>query len=89
MIRPPQPLFKINFDGVVFNKNKKTGVGIVIWNCLGQVMASMTEKCNLPTLVDEVEAMAMGRAVVFAQELGFSSIILEGDSEKIMNTFKK
>ena len=32
--------------------------------------------------------MAAVRAVVFAQELGFSSIILEGNSEKIMNTFK-
>ena len=52
-------------------------------------MASTTEKCNLPTLVDEVKAMAAVRAIVFAQELGFSSIILEGDSEKIMNTFKK
>ena len=52
LIRPPQPLFKINFDGAVFNKNRKGGVGIVIWNCLGQVMASMTEKCNLPILVD-------------------------------------
>ena len=89
MIPPPQPLFKVNFDGVVFNEDRKAGVGVVIRNYLGQIMASMTEKCNLPTLVDEVKAMAAVRAIVFAQELGFSSIILEGDSEKIMNTFKK
>lgn len=58
LIPPPWPLFKVNFDGVVFNEDRKAGVRIVIWNCLGQVMASMAEKCNLPTFVDEVEAMA-------------------------------
>ena len=90
LIPPPLPLFKVNFDGVVFNEDRKVGVTIVTQNCLGQAfMASTTEKCNLPTLVDEVKAMAAVRAIVFAQELGFSSIILEGDSEKIMNTFKK
>ena len=88
LIPPPPPLFKVNFDGVVFNEDRKAGVGVVIRNCLGQVMASMTEKCNLPTLVDEVEAMTAVRAVVFAQKLRFSSIILEDDSKKIMNTFK-
>ena len=88
LIPPPQPLLKVNFDGAVFNEDRKAGVMIVIRNCLGQVMTSMTHKCNLPTSVDEVEAMAAVRAVVFAQELGFSSIILEGNSEKIMNTFK-
>ena len=88
MIPPPRPLFKVNFDGVVFNEDRKAGVGVVIQNCLGKVMASMTEKCNVPTLVNEVKAMAAVRAVVFAQELRFSSIILEGDSKKIMNIFK-
>jgi len=88
LIPPPRPLCKVNFDAVVFNEDRKAGVGVVIRNYLGQIMASMTEKCNLPTLVDEVEAMAVVRAVVFAQELRFSSNILEGDSKKIMNTFK-
>ena len=44
LIPPPPPLFKVNFDGVVFNEDRKAGVGVVIRNCLGQVMASMTEK---------------------------------------------
>ncbi|KAK7854288.1 hypothetical protein CFP56_032879 [Quercus suber] len=52
LIPPPRPLFKFNFDGTVFNEDRKGGVGIVFRSYLGQVMASMTEKCNLSTLVD-------------------------------------
>lgn len=61
----------------MLNDDRKAGVGVVIRNNLGQAMTSMTEKCNLPTSVEEAEAMAAVRAVGFAQELRFSSIILE------------
>ena len=48
LIPPPQPLLKVNFDGAVFNEDRKVGVMIVIRNCLGQVMASLQRSAIYP-----------------------------------------
>ena len=69
----------------MFNDDRKAGVRVVTRNNLGQVMASMTEEYNLPSSVEEVEAMVAVRAIISAQELGFSSIVLEGDSEIVVS----
>ena len=37
LIPPPRPLFKINFDGAMFNKDRKGGVGIVIRTVWGKL----------------------------------------------------
>lgn len=36
----------------------------------------------------EIEALATIRALDFCQEIGIDSVILEGDSEIVMNSFK-
>lgn len=74
-VPPRQPIYKVNFDGAMFNDDRKAGVRVVTRNNLGQVMASMTQKYNLPSSVEEVEAMVAVRAIISAQELGFSSIV--------------
>ena len=51
-------------------------------------MASMSESVHLPSSVDEVETLAAVRAIYFAQEVGFSSIILEGDSERVIKSLR-
>ena len=45
---------------------------------------------NVPILPssNDVEAMVAVRAIWFARELGLSSIILEGDSEVVINALK-
>ena len=44
-------------------------------------MAALTQIIPLPTSVEIVEVLAARRAVIFALELGFDQVILEGDSE--------
>ena len=39
--------------------------------------------------VDEVEALATIRALVFAQEIGVSSVILEGNSPVVINSLER
>ena len=56
---------------------------MVIRNSEGGVMASLSQQIPLPTIVAQVEALAARRAVEFAQELGFTRVIIEGDSESI------
>ena len=79
---------KINFDRATFKDINKAGLGIVIQDGLGQVLASLSEQIQLPYSSDLVEAIAAARAIYFAAELGFSSYVLESDSELIIKALK-
>nr|XP_023903860.1 uncharacterized protein LOC112015657 [Quercus suber] len=87
--RPPQDGFvKINFDGAVFCHSNSSGVGAVIWNHDGAVMASYAEKLNQAYKAEEIEALAALKAVQFAYNLGFQKVILEGDSLGLIKALK-
>ena len=83
---PPSTSLKINFDGAVFRETDEAGLGVVVCDHQGKVMASMFEKIKLPSSSNEVEALAAMRAISFALELHLPSIIVEGDSELIIST---
>ena len=85
---PPETNIKANFDGTVFRENNRAGLGVVIWNHQGQVLASLSENISLQPSTDDVEAFAAVRAISFPVELGFSSIIIEGDSEVVIKALK-
>lgn len=75
----------MNYDGAIFQEQGRAGIGVVIRNSSGEVMASLSQQIPLPTTVAQVEASAARRAVEFAQELGITRAIIEGDSEIICN----
>ena len=78
---PPSDWVKINFDGAIFKEHAEAGLGSIIRNDRGLVMAALTQVIPLPTSVEMVEVLAARRALFFAKELGFEKVILEGDSE--------
>ena len=78
--------YKLNFDGATFAEEGTTGIGVVIRNDAGLVMASLSQRIPLPTSIIEVEALAARRAMEFALELGFDYVTLEGDSEVLVKT---
>ncbi|KAL0015374.1 hypothetical protein SO802_002443 [Lithocarpus litseifolius] len=80
---PPQTdTYKINYDGAVFTKSNEAGIGVVVRNEKGEVMASLAEKIGMPVGgVEVIEAMAARKAILLAVELGFHQCIIEGDSE--------
>ena len=43
-------------------------------------MAALSQQIPLPALVGMVEVLAARRALVFAKELGFDRVVVEGDS---------
>lgn len=65
--KPIPPLFQINFNGAVFNDLGTAGVGAVVQDSQGMVLASMSEQIPLPQSVVEVEVIAAAKAVNFAQ----------------------
>ena len=85
---PPTENFKVNFDGTTSKEIRKAGLGVVIWNFVGQLIASLYELVNLPYSSDIVEAMATARAIYVAQEISLNSFILEGDSEAVIKCLR-
>ena len=86
---PPLGRYKTNFDGAVFEETGEAGIGVVIRNSAGEVMASLSEKIPLPSSVEAVEALAARHAARFVQEVGIIESILEGDSLSIISALKK
>lgn len=80
--------FKVNCDGAVFSKSHRSGLGVVIRNSNGQVIASLTQQLNQAYKPIEVEAMAAIRALEFAAELGLDRVVVEGDSSIVMTVLK-
>ena len=37
-------IYMVNFDGTMFGESDEVGIGVVIWNFEGEVMAALSEK---------------------------------------------
>ena len=77
---PPPNYFKINYHRAVFAKVNKSGIGVVIRDNQGLVIASLVQQISQAYQAIEVEAMAASRALKFGLEFGIHWAILEGDS---------
>jgi ribonuclease HI len=81
-------MYKVNWDATVDKKNGRIGLGIVVRDYEGVVLAERSTTNNF--LVEPVmaEALAAFHAIELCQEMDFSDIILEGDALQIVNTMK-
>ena len=80
--KPPDGgLLKTNFNSAVFEDLGAAGIGAVVRNSSDEVLATLSKIIPLPSSIVALETIAAKRAVLFFCELGFSSTILEGDSE--------
>ena len=61
---PPTTRYKLNVDGAVFKTQKTAGVGVLIRDEQGQVIAALSQKINAPLGALEVEAKAAEGAPV-------------------------
>lgn len=84
--KPPNaPCVKVNFDGALFSQEGLAGIGVIIRNDQGLAMAALSQQIPSPASVEMVEVIAARRALMFAKELGFDKIEVEGDSEIVVN----
>ncbi|KAF3966504.1 hypothetical protein CMV_009401 [Castanea mollissima] len=71
---PPKDTYKINYDSAVFSESDEAGIGAVVRNERGEVMASLAEKIVMPSGgVEVIEAMTARRATLW-QQSWFSSV---------------
>ena len=83
--KPPDPrVYKINFDGALFLEQRCAGLGVVVRDSVGLVIAALSQRVRLPGSVDVVEALAACRAMHFAQELSLHHVVIEGDSLQVI-----
>ena len=81
---PPGVWVKANFDGALFKELDYAGLGVIIRNDLGLVMAASSQVIPLPASVEMVEVLAARNAICLARDLQFSRVIVEGDSEVVI-----
>ena len=66
---PAGQLFKLNFDAAIFNDG--SGVGAVIRNAAGEVMAALSARGDAMADSEEAEVRACRKALEFAIDAGF------------------
>ncbi|XP_050262616.1 uncharacterized protein LOC126707070 [Quercus robur] len=81
---PLESAFKLNFDPEIFSELNRIGVGVIIRNYKGEVMAAMSARGPAIHSSEEGELLACRKAVEFAIDAGFSRLVLEGDNVNVM-----
>nr|XP_023888076.1 uncharacterized protein LOC112000212 [Quercus suber] len=77
--------FKVNVDGALFSKSKQAGVGVMVRDEVGTMIAAMARKLDLPLSALATEAKALEIGVTFAEEVGLRDVVSESDSQLIIN----
>ncbi|KAL5823768.1 hypothetical protein ACOSQ4_021668 [Xanthoceras sorbifolium] len=83
--RPPIGCFKLNSDTSTGYLNNFVGVGSIICNDLGLVMAASSCKVNSGLAVDIAEALAILEGIQLAWEVGIHPILVELDSKRVVD----
>ena len=86
---PKQGWYKVNTDGAVFRETGSYGIGVVVRNEKGQIMGALCRRLEMLLGVLEVEAKAVEEGVQFARDLSLGRIVIECDSQAMVNSFCK
>ncbi|XP_075655004.1 uncharacterized protein LOC142625194 [Castanea sativa] len=81
---PLHSIFKLNFDAALFSSLNRSGLGAVIRNEKGEVMATMAAKGPEVFCSEKTELLACRKAIEFAVDAGFSKLVIEGDNNFAM-----
>ncbi|XP_050248969.1 uncharacterized protein LOC126696242 [Quercus robur] len=82
---PSVGLCKINADGVLFTSRKQAGIGVVIRDGEGRLLAALCRKIKAPFMALEVEAKAYEAGMLLARHLGLRDGVLEGPEIGVVN----
>ena len=77
-------MVKANFDKAIFTLEHQFGIEVVLRDDQGSVLASLSKLVSKVYNPLEIEALAAAATLRFALDLGFSQVVLEGDSQVLM-----
>nr|XP_023920721.1 uncharacterized protein LOC112032192 [Quercus suber] len=81
-------MYKENYDGAVFAESEEAGIGVIVRDSKGDVIAALAEKIPYPGSVEVLEALVARRAAKFVVELGLTVAEFEGDSKVVWRALK-
>ena len=82
---PPSGLHKINGDGATSEDGRPSGVGVVIRDCRGVVVAASAKVLLAQYGVEVTEALAVEQGILLAQQKMLTQVILESESLSIVD----
>lgn len=85
---PPTDCYKINVDGAMFKEIGQCGIRVVVRNDRGEIMGALSKKLYFPLGALEAEVKAMECGIIFAWELGLRQVIIEGDSQVVIQALE-
>jgi ribonuclease HI len=83
--RPERDWIKMNWDAALTHEEGKVGLGIVARDESGSVVVALC--CFRPGSIDStfVEALGAWKMAEFCARLGYSKVVIEGDSLEVIN----
>ena len=82
---PPLGQYKVNSDGAVFANQRKVGLGMMIRDNNGNVIAALSSPMVGPLGTLETEAKAMEVGMRFALDLDIQDVVVECDALAVFN----
>jgi ribonuclease HI len=86
---PPVGVYKINWDAAIDKSRRIMGVGVIVRDGEGEVVAALHSSQMGITDPATAEAYAAWKAVQFGRDLGLPKVILEGDALVIVQALQK
>ena len=84
----PEVNFKANFDAALFDGINNIGIGVVVRDHLGCVIAALSQQVKSILSVKMAKALAARRAVILAGELSLFNVIFEGDCVRVIQALQ-
>jgi len=81
-------MYKVDWDAAADKKKRRIGLGIVVRDYEGVVLAARSTTKNFLANHVVTEGLVAFHAVELWREIGFFDIILEGDALQIVNAVK-
>ena len=81
----PPPKYKVNVDAAIRPSNQTAGLGLVIRDSRGKVVAAAVQKTTYKGDVDCMEAEAVNFGIQVAQNANLLPMIIESDSKEVVD----
>jgi hypothetical protein len=81
---PPQHVVKLNWDASIHKASGSIGFGCVARDHLRNFLGAKVSHQQILVNPKMVEAMSAHHAVIFVKEVGFASVIFEGDALQVI-----
>lgn len=86
---PEEGFYKINTDASVSMVDLNAGLGIIIRDHQGQVLAAETKYLEFVSSIDVAEALAASEGLKLARDAGIRPVQLEVDSMRVFHLFRQ